>query len=270
MRGGIINYAWAAFVERKNAQIAPSEDAACGSLARFALFARCSSFTLLSYVSSDPTRHPLSTLTSTPTNQPPSSHFILAHIEVQWSGSKTPSPSSPSCVFISLAGGTCINQMQRQVSSSCRERKMWTLWMDSHSIQTKMCHINKKTLIRRSRSWVHFTYFYTTLRLFIYIGYKKSDFAYLNKIPRSDIFPSVWPAWLDPLNRGGLASFPPDNPSSNSDLRKGLPAFDVCQVCCICLMPALSNWKACRTCRIYCPAKSTQIQIETVTDYGCS
>lgn len=166
MRGGIINYAWAAFVERKNAQIAPSEDAACGSLARFALFARCSSFTLLSYVSSDPTRHPLSTLTSTPTNQPPSSHFILAHIEVQWSGSKTPSPSSPSCVFISLAGGTCINQMQRQVSSSCRERKMWTLWMDS---QTKMCHINKKTLIRRSRSWVHFTYFYTTLRLFIYI-----------------------------------------------------------------------------------------------------
>lgn len=56
MRGGIINYAWAAFVERKNAQIAPSEDAGCGSLACFALFARCSSFALLSYVSSDPTR----------------------------------------------------------------------------------------------------------------------------------------------------------------------------------------------------------------------
>jgi len=35
-------------------------------------------------------------------------------------------------------------------------------------------------------------------------------------------------------------------------------------------MPALGNWKACRTCRIYCPAKGTQIQIETVTDYGCS
>lgn len=74
MRGGIINYAWAAFVERKNAQIAPSEDAACGSLARFALFARCSSFALLSYVSSDPTRPP------PPNSAPPTEHpDLYAH-----------------------------------------------------------------------------------------------------------------------------------------------------------------------------------------------
>jgi len=95
-----------------------SEDAACGSSA-------CAFCSLLHrplhcwVMFLGWQHHPLWPLTPDlprPLVPPPHDHW--GSVKRQ----QTPSFSSSSGVFISLAGGTCINQMQRQVSSPCTEK----------------------------------------------------------------------------------------------------------------------------------------------------